>query len=330
MVKEVQFVERRQAEWEAWDRHLESAGKRRKDKTASEPLLHDQLPGSFRRLCHDLALARDRQYSARLVDALHRRVLAAHQRVYGAGGAGLSVVFDFIGRGFPQLVRREWRCVLAAGLLFFIPILIMLATLQFYPEGVYLILSPEQVDQYQAMYSPTAKHLGRPRTASTEWGMWGFYIANNVRIDFQCFAGGITFGIGAVFFMLYNGLMIGAVAGHLTQLGYIQTFWGFVSGHSAFELTGAVLSGAAGLKLGLALVAPGQRSRMAALKENARIAVGLVYGAATLTFLAAFIEAFWSPGRSVPFEIKVGIGIGMWLLTWAYLLLAGRGGPRAN
>jgi len=123
---------------------------------------------------------------------------------------------------------------------------------------------------------------------------------------------------------LAGGLMIGAIAGHLTELGYIETFWGFVAGHSAFELTGAVLSGAGGLKLGLALIAPGNRSRAAALKENAGVAVRLVYGAAMLTFLAAFIEAFWSPGRDVPFEIKVGVGIFMWLLTWAYLLIAGR------
>ncbi|MGE5386129.1 MAG: stage II sporulation protein M, partial [Betaproteobacteria bacterium] len=149
-------------------------------------------------------------------------------------------------------------------------------------------------------------------------------IANNVRIDFQCFAGGIAFGVGAIFFLVYNGLMIGTTAGHLTQLGYITTFWGFVSGHSAFELTGAALSGAAGLKLGYALVAPGNRSRLAALKESAATTVGLLYGAAALTFLAAFIEAFWSPNRSVPFEIKVGVGIALWIVTWAYLLLAGR------
>jgi len=326
MVKEVQFVERRQAEWEAWDRHLAPAGKTRRQTSA---LPHDLLPGSFRRLCRDLALARDRHYSAHLVESLHRRVLAAHQRVYGAGNLGFAALFGFIGRDFPQLVRREWRYVTTAALLFFVPIVLMLIWLNIQPEAVYLLLSPEQVEQYQSMYSPTARHLGRPRSASSEWAMWAFYIANNVRIDFQCFAGGVAFGVGAVFFMLYNGLMIGAVAGYLTQLGYVETFWGFVAGHSAFELIGAVLSGAAGLKLGMALIAPGERSRLAALKENAAIAVRLLYGAAGLTFLAAFIEAFWSPLRGLPFSLKIGVGIALWLLTLAYLLLAGRGTARA-
>ncbi len=329
ILKEIQFIERRQADWEAWDKWLSQPAK--KDAAADSAIAVAELPSRFRRLSNDLALAKDRHYSAQLVDSLHRRLLAAHQRIYSAATPRTGSVLGFIGGGFPAQVRREWRLVLAAFLLFFAPLLIMIAVTQHSPDAVYLVLSPEKVGQFQDMYAPDAKHLGRPRQASSEWAMWGFYIANNVQIDFQCFAGGLVFGLGAVFFLLFNGLMIGATAGHLTQLGYIDTFWGFVAGHSAFELTGAVLSGAAGLKLSLALLAPGNRSRLAALKDGAREAVGLLYGAAGLTFLAAFIEAFWSPNRSVPFEIKIGIGIALWCLTWAYLLLAGRarGGRRA-
>ena len=321
-MKEIQFIDRRQAEWSAWDLWLAAP---RRNKAGIAPVIAlDDLPGSYRRLCRDLALARDRQYSASLVEALHNRVLAAHQRIYGASPDRRGTFLTFLAGGFSALVRREWRVVLAAFLLFFVPLAVMMVALHYYPDGIHLILPPEQVQEFQRMYSPDAEHLGRPRAASTEWMMWGHYIANNVRIDFQCFAGGIVFGLGAVFFLLYNGLIIGGIAGHLTQIGYITTFWGFVAGHSAFELTGAVLSGAAGLKIGIALVAPGARSRLAALKENASVAGILVSGAAILTFLAAFIEAFWSPNRGVPVEIKYGIGIFLWLLTWAYLLLAGR------
>ena len=331
-MKETQFVERRQGEWAAWDRWLAKSARRRKgapEITGPELELAD-LPGSFRRLARDLALARDRNYSAPLIEQLHHRVLAAHQKIYGAAPAGRASLLSFIASGFPRLVRREWRVVLVAFLLFFVPIGIMLVGLHYYPDGIYLLLSPEQVSNFQEMYEPGAEHLGRPREASTSWAMWGYYIANNVRIDFQCFAGGIAFGVGAIFFLLYNGLVIGGVAGSLTQLGYIETFWGFVAGHSAFELTGAVLSGAAGLKIGYALIAPGNRSRVEALKAAARVAGGLLAGAATLTFLAAFIEAFWSPNRSVPVTVKYGVGIALWIATWAYLGLAGRMTDRAD
>jgi len=321
-VKERQYIARRQAEWDAWDRWL-APGRAAVASPLGE-IANAGLPHRFRRLCHDLALVRDRHYSAALADDLHRRVLAVHQRIYGAARPEGNAVLRYVGGDFPALVRREWRAVAVAALLFFLPLLGFIAAVQIWPDAAFLMLSQETVSEIEGMYAPTAPHVGRPRSASSEWMMWGFYIANNVRIDFQAFAGGLAFGVGAVFYLLYNGLFIGAVAGHLTQIGYNTTFWGFVAGHSAFELTGAVLSGAAGLKLGMALLAPGRRSRVAALKANGRVAVKLLAGAAALTFLAAFIEAFWSPWQGAPLAVKVGVGLTLWCAVLAYLSFAGR------
>ena len=97
------------------------------------------------------------------------------------------------------------------------------------------------------------------------------------------------------------------------------------SGHSALELTAIMLSGAAGLKLGFALIAPGQLSRKAAVMQAARAATRIVYGAAAMFLAAAFVEAFWSPLTEVPVHIKYGVGIAMWLAVAAYFVLAGRG-----
>jgi uncharacterized membrane protein SpoIIM required for sporulation len=332
-MKETQFVRQRQADWEAWDRWLGTTAKKpipnaapAADKDAAGPaeIRADALPSAFRRLCQDLSLARDRHYSSPLVYALHERVLAAHQRIYGARRRLAGHWLEFLVAGLPRLVRGEARFVLAAAALFFIPLLATLALLQWYPDGVYVLLSPQEVARFEEMYSPSAERLGRTRGASDDLMMLAFYIANNVRIDFQCFAGGMAFGLGSVFFLVYNGLMIGASAGYLTQLGMIETFWGFVAGHSAPELIGAVLSGAAGLKIGLALVSPGRLQRVEALKQAAQGAVRLLYGAAGLTFCAAFVEALWSPIRTLPFSVKIGAGVGVWILLLAYFLLGGR------
>lgn len=323
-MKERQYIARRAAEWEAWDRWLAPARGPRPAAPEGDAAGAAGLPQRFRRLCQDLALVLDRNYSAALAEDLHRRVLAAHQRIYGAGEPQGQAWRLFFGGDLPALVRREWRLVLAAAVLLLLPLLGLLLLIQAWPDAAFLLLSGETVGEIEDMYSPTARHLGRPRAASSEWAAWAFYIANNVRIDFQIFAGGVAFGLGTIFYLVYNGLHIGAIAGHLTQIGHVTTFWGFVAGHSAFELTGAVLAGAAGLKLGMALVAPGRLARLAALRQHARVAVKLLYGAAALTLLAAFVEAFWSPRPDVPFAVKVAVGSALWLLTWAYLLLAGR------
>lgn len=335
-MKETQFINQRQGEWEAWDRWLSATANKTKAAAAgpaAPPLTGitvDTLPSAYRRLCQDLSLARDRNYSSPLVHALHDRVLAAHQRIYGARRRIKGHWLEFLLAGLPRLVRDEARFVLAAAALFFLPLLSTLALLQWYPDGVYFLMSPDNVAQFEEMYSPSAERLGRPRSAADELSMLAFYIANNVRIDFQCFAGGIAFGLGSIFFLVYNGLLIGATAGYLTQLGHVETFWGFVAGHSAPELIGAVLSGAAGLKIGLALIAPGRQHRADALKDAAQGAVRLLYGAAALTFGAAFIEALWSPNRTLPFELKIGVGVAVWVVLLSYFLLAGRKGRAAR
>jgi uncharacterized membrane protein SpoIIM required for sporulation len=85
-----------------------------------------------------------------------------------------------------------------------------------------------------------------------------------------------------------------------------------------------VLSGAAGLRLGLAVIAPGNLSRKAALVAAAKPAVRVMYGAALMFLAAAFIEAFWSPLTEVPFRTKIIIGIVLWAALLAYFLFAGR------
>jgi uncharacterized membrane protein SpoIIM required for sporulation len=154
--------------------------------------------------------------------------------------------------------------------------------------------------------------------------MFGFYIWNNVRIGFQTFAGGLLAGVGSVWFLASNGVIIGSVAGYLTQVGYAATFWSFVAGHSSLELLAIVLSGAAGLRLGLAVIAPGKRSRKSALVAAAKPAVRIMYGAAIMFFAAAFVEAFWSPHTALPPTLKIALGLAGWALLLAYFLFAGR------
>src|SRR5690606_38961039 len=114
----------------------------------------------------------------------------------------------------------------------------------------------------------------------------------------------------------------------LTELGHTQTFWPFVVGHGAFELTGIAIAGAAGLKLGYGLLSPGRLSRRQSLIRAAREAMPLVYGVFFLLLIAAFVEAFWSSSSSLPDNAKYLAGGSFWLLVISYLCLGMRSGSR--
>jgi uncharacterized membrane protein SpoIIM required for sporulation len=155
--------------------------------------------------------------------------------------------------------------------------------------------------------------------------MFGYYIMNNVSIGLRTFASGLLFGIGSIIVLLTNGLMIGSIAGHLQAVGHGDPFWRFVAGHAAPELTAIVLAGAAGLRLGLALVAPGRRRRVDALIDAGRTGARMCLGIFAMLVFAAFVEAFWSSIGWIPALVKYAVGATLWLIVLAWLTFGGRG-----
>ncbi len=318
-MKQRSFEQAHEAQWQQLENWLrQAAGKKKSDAQAG------QFPHQYRQLCQHLALARDRHYTPGLQERLNRLVLQGHQRLYRSPRHFWQHLLHFITQGLPQAVRREWLAVLFASLLFYIPLLGLLIAIQIQPTLVYSVIDELQISNLESMYDPSSPRLGTDRTADSDLKMFGFYIYNNISIGFKTFASGILFGLGSVFFLVFNGIFIGAVAGHLTHIGYSVPFYSFVSGHSALELTGITLAGAAGLLLGYALIAPGRLTRLQSLRNSAKRSLVLVYGVIVLLALAAVVEAFWSSNGSIEPLIKYSVGIGLWLLLLSYLLLVGR------
>ncbi|MCW9048649.1 MAG: stage II sporulation protein M [Gammaproteobacteria bacterium] len=284
----------------------------------------ENFPENYRLLCHHLSLSRSRHYSPLLVERLEKLVINAHQIYYKRKTHMLAAVLIYFTTGFSQSVRKEWRWVLLSSVLFFGTFCGMLVTLQYYPDMVYTVISGEQLAQMESMYDPSQDKIGRDRNSGSDFEMFGFYIFNNTGIGLRTFASGLVFGIGSLLTLVFNGLTIGGVAGYLTFIGYSSTFWPFVSGHSAMELTAIVLSGAAGFKLGFSIINPGRKSRIRSLIDNAREAVYMMYGVAVMFVIAAFIEAYWSSMTDVPSVVKYTVGIINWIVLIAYFMLLGR------
>jgi len=325
-MKQAVFEERYRHEIDQFEKWLDRSHiKRRKDKSKAETagLEADNVPAAYRHLCQLMALARDRQYSPDLVDRLNHLVLRGHHVLYGPAAGQRARLLAFLAAGFPRIVRSEWRLVLTSVMLFFAPLLLLIGALQFYPDFILYFVSPEHLARYEEAYNPANTRLGM-RESDDNVMMFAFYIWNNVKVGIQTFATGLAFGLGSIFYLAFNGIIIGAIAGYLTAVGHGVPFWSFVSGHSAMELTAIVLSGAAGLKLGSALIAPGNRTRKAALIAVSKPAIRIMYGAALMFLVAAFIEGFWSPLTAFPPRVKYAVGVTLWMLVVAYFALAGR------
>lgn len=307
--------------WRAFDRLLRGL----EGASADPGSEFKELPSRYRGVCHHLALARERGYGAGLVDRLNGLALRGHQRLYGARRGALGGALRFFA-AFPRMVRKRWRAMALAALVFYGPATILAFGAKSNPEVAYLIEDPVSLANMESMYQSGQEKFGRSGESDTDVRMFGFYIWNNVRINFQVFASGLLAGIGSLFFLFWNGVHGGAVAGFLTHQGLGRNFWSFVATHSALELTSLVIAGGAGLLLGRALVFPGRRSRRQAVVMAAREGLVLVMGSAVMDVGAAGFEAFWSSSAAIPVAAKVSVAAGLWTLTMGYFLFAGRRG----
>jgi len=321
----LQFEQLYAAEWNELEAELRYIleGKRGSKKRA-EPVRGERVAALYRRACEQLALARARNYPRYLLDRLDRITSDAHQAIYQRREFGWSRVRRMFLFDFPRAVRAHAVYAWVSAGLFFVPMFLFGWLVYDRPDLILSVTSASEAAEYEAMYSDAADSIGRMRDANTDWAMFGFYIQNNISIAFQCFAAGIVFCVGSIFFLVYNGVAIGGVAGYLTERGYSETFYSFVVTHGAFELTGIVLAGAAGLRLGYALLAPGRQTRLQSLTQAARESMVIVYGVTVMLLIAAAIEAFWSSARWLPLTLKYSVAALCWIGVFAYLFFQGR------
>ena len=330
VMKQEAFIARHDAEWTEFEAWLvargDSPSAARAKQGQWQGLRDEDVPARYRRLCQQLALARSRGYSPRVIERLQALTQRGHAVFYRAPPPQWRHALEFFMADFPRLVRAQRGCLLAALLLFVVPLVGSFVAVQLSPELVYSVHTPEAVAEMEQMYDPADPKGKLGRESGDDLAMFGFYVMNNVSIALRTFASGLLAGVGTIFVLVMNGLFIGGVAGHLQGVGHGDPFWRFVAGHSAPELTAIVLAGAAGLRIGLDLVAPGRRRRVDALIEGGKVGAKLCLGIFAMLVFAAFVEAFWSSIGWMPAWIKFTVGGVLWTITLAWLALGGRGG----
>ena len=286
-----------------------------------------RFPALYRQVCHHLSLARARRYSIGLQHRLNQLALDGHQHLYRSRMPFFRTIARFVVNDFPAAFRKRWRYMLTSALVFYLPAIGMAISINAQPELVFSIVDPFNVSRIEEMYDPANEVLGRERESDTDVYMFGYYIYNNISIGFQTFAGGLLFGLGSLFYLVFNGLFFGAIATHLTSIGFTETFWPFVIGHSSFELTAIVIFGGVGLMLGYGAIAPGRKRRWHAIRDSAIDGLPLIYGGTLMLVAAAFVEAFWSSTTWPPISIKYLVGSLLWVVLGLYLGLMGRNEP---
>lgn len=310
------FVVAREAEWRAIEAMvLDGRPLHRRPPSEIARFAHH-----YRNLCGDLIHARSAGYTSDLVAYLDGVAGRAHGALHRAPPFRARAIVELVATRVPAAIRRNWRFHAIAGVLFFGPLLALAIATVIDPTVAELVLPRGQLEGMSRAYADELS--GRPEGVDAM--MAGFYVNHNIGIAFRCFATGVLFGLGSIFILVTNGLMIGATIGYVIASGHGHNILTFVCTHGVFELSALVIAGGAGLQLGYSMIATGGRTRLGSLRAQVPDLAATILGAALMLAIAAALEGFWSPS-SIAAPIKWATAGAFAIALTAYLAFAGRG-----
>ncbi|HEX8361158.1 MAG TPA: stage II sporulation protein M [Longimicrobium sp.] len=315
------LVRRQRPEWDEYARLLEGAqkdGLRKLDETTVS-----RFAALYRGVAADLARARTYGGSPELLYTLERSVGAGHNLLYRAPARSWPRFRAWVAGGFPALVRRLWRPIALAAVLFYLPGLLAFAYVRADPARARELVPAEMMARAEEAARKEARGEGYVEVPELMMpAMASRIISNNVQVSFLAFAGGIMAGIGTLWVLVFNGVHLGSVAAVFANQGQSLHLWTFVLPHGIIELTAICIAGGAGLWLGSAFLVPGRLTRREALVVRGREAIALIGGTALLLLVAGTIEGFVSPS-DLPRPLKLAFAALVALVLAVYLLKAG-------
>jgi uncharacterized membrane protein SpoIIM required for sporulation len=150
---------------------------------------------------------------------------------------------------------------------------------------------------------------------------------NNILVSIKAMALGMTYGIGTIIVLFYNGVILGLICVDYVSAGYTKFLLGWLMPHGVIEIPAILIAGQAGLVLAKALVGWGQRVTIAGrLRSVAPDLVTLICGVALMLVWAGFIESFLSQYHEpvIPYAAKIAFGTVELILLILFLALSGK------
>lgn len=325
LVNATRFRQAHEADWEQLDRIVTRIEKRSIRSLSDDDLL--ALPALYRTTLSSLSVARDTSLDRALITYLERLCTRAYFQIYGVKTPAWRQLAGFFARGWPGAVRSLWRETLFCVALTFGAALL-----------AYLLIRSDSTWFYSII--PQGLADGRDPTATTtalrstlydnrqDWlGVFAtFLFTHNSQIAIFAFALGFAFGIPTVLLILYNGLTLGAFFAIFAAKGLGPNVAGWLMIHGTTEIFAICISGAAGIRIGLAIAFPGRASRMDSAVEAGRTAATAMAGTVIMLAVAGLLEGI---GRqtilSDSLRMLIGSAVLIGWLSYFYVLPLRRG-----
>lgn len=317
-MKETSFIQQNKDKW-----------KRFEDLNRSGQADPEELSRLFVEITEDLSYART-FYPKRSVRVyLNFLAQGVFSRIYKIKAKPFRKFAHFWTTGLPIELYRARKNLLYAFLFFAVAMIIGVVSTADDYNFARVILSDnyiEMTDQFISEGDPMAvykKSDGLP--------MFLRIFFNNIQVAFYCFIMGIFFSIGTLFFLVYNGIMVGTfqsyfyfkgmALGTTTGTQLLMTSFLTIWIHGAFEISAIVIAGAAGITIGNGLLFPGTYTRSQSLQITGRRGMKIMIGLIPFFLIAAIFESWVTRYTEMPEAGKWLIILGSFFIVILYFIV---------
>jgi len=269
----------------------------------------------YRQTASDLAIAREDITSSQLAAYLNSLLGRAHNLIYMGNKPKVAGIVRFYSETYPRIFRELWPQTLLAFAIFAVTGLAAFILTMRDPTFAHRLLGTHMMEtiEKREMWTHSIVTI-KPLAASS-------IMTNNLSVAFATFASGITGGVGTVWMMVLNGLLIGVIGAATLQAGMAGQLWTFVVPHGVLELPAIFIAGGAGFEIARGMLFPGLLPRRESLARAGGRAAQLLLGTIPMLIVAGVIEGFLSPSETAA-PLKFLFGAVMFAALVTYLMRA--------
>jgi uncharacterized membrane protein SpoIIM required for sporulation len=298
-MREALFIKRNAEKWQEYQQ-----------EPSSDP---DEQAERFITLLDDLAYSRTFYPQSKVTRWINNIAASIYQKIYRNKKEQYHRLFTFWTHELPLVFYRNRLALLVTFLFFAISMVMGIyssATDDSFVKGIlgesYVSMTEENIER--------GDPFGVYRDED-KFTMFMMIAANNIKVAFRAFAFGIFFGIGTLWILFYNGIMVGAFEYMFFAKGLgwqsIMVIWI----HGTMEIASIIISGCAGLVIGAGLLFPGTYSRGESFKRGMKDALKIIISMVPFFITAALLESYVTYQMSDRFATVAGAGAGLplWL-----------------
>jgi uncharacterized membrane protein SpoIIM required for sporulation len=270
----------------------------------------------YRQTASDLAAVREDATSKQLAVYLNQLLGRTHNLIYLGHKPKVSGIVTFYRDTYPRVFRETLAQTLLALAIFAVTGLAAGAVTLHDPAFAHRVLGPRMMETIEQRKMWTDSIVAIKPVASSG------IMTNNLSVAFGAFAMGITAGLGTIWMMMVNGLMIGVIGAATWRAGMALQLWSFVAPHGVLELPAIFIAGGAGLEIARGLLFPGLLPRKESLAQAGGRGAQLLLGTIPMLVVAGVIEGFYSPSNA-PVAMKFTLAAVLFPALMSYLFLVG-------